>query len=162
MISHLRAVSKSQADKAGSKLAKALDPDSPELEEYSAVIDEWRALHGAPLIWVAESLQNRAKRVCRQVAVGQRLKRKPQIVAKLRRGNTRLAQMPPRHLPEPDPPRSPIGVTSGISVSSVSLRLDESRLWLASEPGRIGTRPLASPHTYRARQTFKNRLAPQI
>lgn len=86
-------VSKSQVDKAGRILAEAADPDIADLASQSAIVDEWRASHGNALLWVAESLQERARRVCREVAVGQRLKRKPQIVAKLRRSNTRLAQM---------------------------------------------------------------------
>jgi hypothetical protein len=86
-------ISKSRADKAGSTLAKARDPSDPGLDEYSVAVDEWRALHGAPLRWVAESVQNRLTQAVGHVAVGQRLKRKHQIVAKLKREKTRLAQM---------------------------------------------------------------------
>jgi hypothetical protein len=86
-------LSKSQADKAGDRLAKAGDPDTPELARFSSVIDEWRALHGAPLIWMAESVRGRLSQIALHVAVGQRLKRKPQIIAKLKRERTRLAQM---------------------------------------------------------------------
>lgn len=86
-------VSKSQADRAGQKLAKTADPDSTEMAGFSAAIDEWRASHGDALVWVAESVQSRLSHLAQHVAVGQRLKRKPQIIAKLRRERTRLAQM---------------------------------------------------------------------
>jgi hypothetical protein len=45
------------------------------------------------MLWMAGSVRGRVERVLRHVAVGQRLKRKPQIIDKLRRERTRLAQM---------------------------------------------------------------------
>lgn len=45
------------------------------------------------MYWIAESVRGRCSRVLRHVAVGQRLKRKHQIVAKLRRSGTKLARM---------------------------------------------------------------------
>lgn len=86
-------ISKSQADKAGSALAKSADPDAAEISHFAQDVDEWRTMHGAPMLWMAESVRGRLARLMRHVAVGQRLKRKPQIIAKLRREKTRLAQM---------------------------------------------------------------------
>jgi hypothetical protein len=86
-------ISKSQASKAGVALAKAEDPDAPSLVRQSEIVDEWRALHGAPMYWMAESVRGRVSRVVRHVAVGQRLKRKRQIIAKLAREGTKLARM---------------------------------------------------------------------
>jgi hypothetical protein len=85
--------SKSRVNKAGRALADAADADAPELRTDSVVIDEWRALHGEPMYWMAESVRGRLSRVLRHVAVGQRLKRKHQIVAKLKRENIKLARM---------------------------------------------------------------------
>jgi hypothetical protein len=85
--------SKSQVNKAGSALAQAKYAESEEFREFSEVVDDWRALHGAPMYWMAESVRGRLSRVLRHVAVGQRLKRKHQIVAKLRREKIKLARM---------------------------------------------------------------------
>ena len=57
------------------------------------MVDRWRGLHADPLLWIAGSVRNRLGHAMRHVAVGQRLKRQPQIIAKLKRDRTRLAQM---------------------------------------------------------------------
>jgi hypothetical protein len=85
--------SKSQVNKAGIALANADDPMEATLSRYSEVIDEWRALHGDPLYWMADSVRGRLSRVLRHVGVGQRLKRMPQIIAKLQRKPIKLARM---------------------------------------------------------------------
>jgi hypothetical protein len=86
-------LSKSQVNKAGTALARADDPGMVELATASKIVDEWRAQHGDALYWMAESVRGRLSRVLRHVAVGQRLKRKPQMIAKLRRESIKLARM---------------------------------------------------------------------
>jgi hypothetical protein len=53
--------SKSRVNKAGRALADAADADAPELRTDSVVIDEWRALHGEPMYWMAESVRSQER-----------------------------------------------------------------------------------------------------
>ena len=85
--------SKSRVNRAGLALAAADNIEAREVRMHSNVVDEWRTLHGAPMYWMAESVRGRLSRLLRHVAVGQRLKRKHQIVAKLRRESIKLARM---------------------------------------------------------------------
>jgi hypothetical protein len=86
-------LSKTRVNKAGIALAEAQDFSAEHLRGDSEIIDEWRAQHGDALYWMAESVRGRLSRVLRHVAVGQRLKRKHQIIAKLRRESIKLARM---------------------------------------------------------------------
>lgn len=63
-------------------------------DEVAAVVDAWREAHAEPLEWMTSSVRRRIESISSSSAVANRLKRKPQIVAKLARGNSmRLAQM---------------------------------------------------------------------
>jgi ppGpp synthetase/RelA/SpoT-type nucleotidyltranferase len=86
-------LSKSQVNNAGFVLVASENIESPTVAAQSRIVDEWRALHGVLMYWMAESVRGRLSRLLRHVAVGQRLKRKHQIVAKLRRESIKLARM---------------------------------------------------------------------
>jgi ppGpp synthetase/RelA/SpoT-type nucleotidyltranferase len=86
-------VSKSRLDKAGRSLASPDDVDEYELLELEEDFDAFRAAHLKPLSETTLDLQNWLSQYGGNYYIAQRLKRKPQIVRKLRRLNTRLTQL---------------------------------------------------------------------
>lgn len=86
------ALSKSRIDKAGRSLANPgeLTIESMELEED---FDEYRISHLEPLSLTTLELQNWLHGYGSSYYIAQRVKRKPQIVRKLRRLSVRLTQL---------------------------------------------------------------------
>jgi hypothetical protein len=92
MVYSVPEFSKSRVDTAGrSLLTNGIDGiDGSEL----AVINNWRAAHGQPLVTFNMTLRSRSAKVDSRALVAQRLKRLPSIEAKLRdRESMRLTQM---------------------------------------------------------------------
>lgn len=86
-------LSKARIDKAGSRLSNPnniLDEECLELED---VFDKYRELHLAPLSKLAADIQNALNSREIQYYIAQRLKRRPQILRKLRRFHSRLTQL---------------------------------------------------------------------
>lgn len=84
---------KSRLDKAGRCLANPDGVDEYELLELEVDFDAFRAAHLQPLSEMTIELQNWLAAYGGNYYIAQRLKRKPQIVRKLRRLNTRLTQL---------------------------------------------------------------------
>lgn len=81
--------SKSRVNRAGERLVEAARNGDPWPDEEVAIVTTWRALHVGPVAWLADSARRRTMQ-----PVAYRLKRLPQIVAKLQRqGNMSLARM---------------------------------------------------------------------
>jgi ppGpp synthetase/RelA/SpoT-type nucleotidyltranferase len=88
--------SKSRIDKAGQHLAKGEVESLDDIEPYDAsenLFDEFRQKHLQPLTSTTVELQNWLKEAGTPYIIVQRLKRKPQILRKLRRFNVRLTQL---------------------------------------------------------------------
>ena len=82
-------LSKSAVNRAGETLVEALKQDAEYPLEACEVVGHWRELHAEPLVWLTTSVRGRT-----DLPVSYRLKRLPQIVAKLaREGNMALARM---------------------------------------------------------------------
>ncbi|RUM45796.1 MAG: (p)ppGpp synthetase [Hydrogenimonas sp.] len=85
--------SKSKIDKAGKYLSqKVFDSESDELEA-EIIFDEYRQAHLQPLTETTIQIQNWLSSYQGQYYIAQRLKRKPQILRKLRRFSVRLTQL---------------------------------------------------------------------
>ncbi|WP_313009597.1 RelA/SpoT domain-containing protein [Brevundimonas vesicularis] len=84
---------KSRLDKAGRSLAEPGGIDEYELLELEEDFDVFRAAHLHPLSEMTIELQNWLAAYGGNYYIAQRLKRKPQIIRKLRRLNTRLTQL---------------------------------------------------------------------
>lgn len=89
----LKRISKSAIDKAGNILAKEKFQTYEEWESSDAIFDEFRQAHLQPLTSTTIALQNWFRADNASYIIVQRLKRKPQILKKLRRLNTRLTQL---------------------------------------------------------------------
>ena len=87
-----RVVTKSSIDKAGRILATA-DPYGDEAFEMEMVFDEYRKSHLHPLSEMTLQLQSWLGEYRSKYYIAQRLKRKPQILRKLRRLSVRLTQL---------------------------------------------------------------------
>lgn len=86
------ALTKSRIDKAGRSLS-SLGELTEEAIELEAVFDEYRASHLEPLSQTTLELQQWLHVYGGQYYIAQRLKRKPQILRKLRRLHVRLTQL---------------------------------------------------------------------
>lgn len=84
---------KSRLDKAGRSLAEPGGIDEYELLKLEEDFDVFRAAHLHPLSEMTIELQNWLAAYGGNYYIAQRLKRKPQIIRKLRRLNTRLTQL---------------------------------------------------------------------
>ncbi len=87
-------ISKSRLDRVGKQICltaeKSIDYSTP---DYS-IIDDWRQAHLEPLTEVTLKIQEWLSGLSESISVSQRLKRKPQIVSKLKRSKSiRLSQM---------------------------------------------------------------------
>ena len=86
-------VSKSKVDRAGLALAKNRYRSDDEYFELEKVFDEYRKSHLQPLTETTLTLQSWLSGYPNSYYIAQRLKRKPQIIRKLLRFNTRLTQL---------------------------------------------------------------------
>ena len=89
----MKHISKSAIDKAGNLLAKEKFQTYEEWESSDAIFDEFRQAHLQPLTSTTIALQNWFRADNASYIIVQRLKRKPQILRKLKRLNTRLTQL---------------------------------------------------------------------
>lgn len=89
----IKYTSKSAIDKAGNILAKEKFQTYEEWESSDAIFDEFRQAHLQPLTSTTIALQNWFRTDNTSYIIVQRLKRKPQILRKLKRLNTRLTQL---------------------------------------------------------------------
>ncbi len=87
------ALSKTKIDRAGNALAKDEFRTIEEGIELEDVFDEFRSAHLQPLTELTIELQNWLTEFDAKYYIAQRLKRKPQIVRKLRRLKVRLSQL---------------------------------------------------------------------
>ena len=88
-----RNISKTAIDKAGNVLAKEKFKTYEEWEAADKIFDEFRQAHLQPLTSTTIAIQNWFRADNASYIIVQRLKRKPQILKKLRRLNTRLTQL---------------------------------------------------------------------
>jgi len=88
-----RNISKTAIDKAGNVLAKEKFKTYEEWEAADKIFDEYRQAHLQPLTSTTIAIQNWFRADNASYIIVQRLKRKPQILKKLRRLNTRLTQL---------------------------------------------------------------------
>lgn len=86
-------VSKTKLDRAGRILASRLDSDEYERLELEDLLDEYRKAHLTPLSEMTLELQEWLAQYGSRYYIAQRLKRKPQILRKLRRFSVRLTQL---------------------------------------------------------------------
>lgn len=84
--------SKTQIDNAGRLLAKA-STEADELARANAIVDKYRSSHLEPLTRFTINLQRWLATIRGRYYIAQRLKRKPQIIRKLRRFSVRLTQL---------------------------------------------------------------------
>lgn len=85
--------SKSRIDKAGRFLSKPLEELTEEYLELEDVFDAYRESHLEPLTGLTAEIQQLLVTIGKPYYVAQRLKRKPQIVRKLKRLSVRLTQL---------------------------------------------------------------------
>ncbi len=89
----MTAPSKSKIDKAGLALAKAKYKDELDYIDLEDAFDEYRKAHLQPLSETTLELQQLLTNYGAPYYIAQRLKRKPQIVRKLKRLSVRLTQL---------------------------------------------------------------------
>src|ERR1700733_14277174 len=85
--------SKSLVDKSGKALVHPEEFSGSDLLGLEQVFDEYRGRHLQPLSELTQELQNWLAQSGSKYFIAQRLKRKPQIIRKLRRFSTRLSQL---------------------------------------------------------------------
>lgn len=85
--------SKSRIDKAGRLLSSQIDELTEEHLELEDIFDKYREFHLAPLTHLTSTIQNVLTKRGDQYYIAQRLKRKPQILRKLKRLSVRLTQL---------------------------------------------------------------------
>lgn len=78
------ALSRSQVDKAGDVLVDEHSPNS-KVKEAEQILGQWRSRHAIPLDSIRSLLAAEVAKIDPMALIGQRLKRSPSIVAKLRR-----------------------------------------------------------------------------
>ncbi len=86
-------ISKTAIDKAGKMLAQSSYANDEEWLRSEEIFDHFRQTHLQPLTATTIEIQNWLKSIGSSYIIVQRLKRKPQILRKLRRFNTRLTQL---------------------------------------------------------------------
>jgi len=86
-------ISNARVDKAGQALAKDIVDDEEEYFELEDVFDEYRKSHLQPLTETTLELQQWLNSYGSSYYIAQRLKRKPQILRKLKRLSVRLTQL---------------------------------------------------------------------
>lgn len=87
-------ISKSKIDRAGANLSRdIMDVADEEILESELIFDEHRARHLRPLSETTTELQHWLSEFSSSYYLAQRLKRKPQILRKLKRFSVRLSQL---------------------------------------------------------------------
>ena len=86
-------LSKSKIDKAGRILSKNSHKNEIEFIESEDILDDYRKAHLLPLTETTLELQEWLSRYSDKYYIAQRLKRKPQILRKMRRLSVRLTQL---------------------------------------------------------------------
>ena len=86
-------LSKTLIDKSGRTLALDNETDIDKYINYTEVFDEYRKNHIEPLSKTTLELQQWLSKYGKDYFIAQRLKRKPQILRKLKRFSTRLSQL---------------------------------------------------------------------
>lgn len=86
-------LSKSQIDTAGQKLSDDSEEDVARYIELTDIFDEYRKKHLEPLSQTTIELQLWLNHFNKEYFIAQRLKRKPQILRKLKRFSVRLSQL---------------------------------------------------------------------
>lgn len=87
-------ISKSKIDKLGIKICKNGLDEAALTDKENQIIDKWRQAHLEPLTEVTLKLQEWLQDLSPSICMAQRLKRKPQIIKKLKRTHPmRLSQM---------------------------------------------------------------------
>jgi len=86
-------ISKTKIDKSGNALSKGTFKDEINFIELEEVFDEFRKGHLLPLTETTLELQIWLSNYSQRYYIAQRLKRKPQIIRKLRRLSVRLSQL---------------------------------------------------------------------
>lgn len=87
-----------QVDKAGKRISLPLayKPDIQDMVSYNAAfetVNNWRASHQFPLNTFQVTLRNKARRICKDPIVSQRIKRLESIQRKLSQSTMQLSQM---------------------------------------------------------------------
>lgn len=86
-------LSKSKVDRAGKLLSNPNSEYDEKMLEFDLVFDEYRRSHLEPLTQLTLELQSWLQNHNKSYYIAQRLKRKPQILRKLRRFSIRLTQL---------------------------------------------------------------------
>ena len=86
-------ISKSRIDKAGLALSKNKYRDEIDYIESEDIFDDFRKAHLPPLTQTTLEIQNWLSTYSNSYYIAQRLKRKPQIIRKLKRLSVRLTQL---------------------------------------------------------------------
>lgn len=86
-------ISKSSIDKAGKVLSKSSEEDLDKSIPFTNVFDEYRKNHLVPLSKTTIEVQQWLAQYGKPYFIAQRLKRKPQILRKLKRFSVRLSQL---------------------------------------------------------------------
>ncbi len=86
-------ISKTAIDRAGQMLSKETYKTTDDIESSENIFDEFRRTHLQPLSSTTVEIQNWLKQDGSDYFIAQRLKRKPQILRKLKRFNVRLTQL---------------------------------------------------------------------
>ncbi len=86
-------ISKTKIDKSGLALSKNIYKDEVDFIELEDIFDEYRKRHLGPLTEISMDLQKWLADYECEFYIAQRLKRKPQIISKLKRLHVRLTQL---------------------------------------------------------------------
>jgi ppGpp synthetase/RelA/SpoT-type nucleotidyltranferase len=86
-------LSRAKIDKAGEQLAKGTWKTDDQYLENELIFDEYRKLHIEPLTEITIKLQSWLMDFNEDFYIAQRIKRKPQILRKLKRFSSRLSQL---------------------------------------------------------------------
>ena len=86
-------ITRSKIDKAGELLVKEIWKTDDQFLECELILDEYRRMHIEPLTEITIKLQSWLREFNEDFYIAQRLKRKPQILRKLKRFSIRLSQL---------------------------------------------------------------------
>jgi ppGpp synthetase/RelA/SpoT-type nucleotidyltranferase len=86
-------LSRTKIDKSGERLAKDTWTSEEQYIESEIVLDDYRKLHLEPLTEITLRLQSWLHEFGKDFYIAQRIKRKPQILRKLKRFHVRLSQL---------------------------------------------------------------------
>jgi len=86
-------LTRTKIDKAGERLSKETWKTEEQYFESELILDEYRKLHIMPLTEITRKLQSLLIDFSEEFYIAQRIKRKPQILRKLKRFSARLSQL---------------------------------------------------------------------